>query len=72
MKKILSRDAVRRIDAATVAGGIKSIDLMESAASAFVSRFKQLYQGGAVSVVCGPGNNGGDGLAVARMLHEQG
>ena len=72
MKKILSRDAVRRIDAATVAGGIKSIDLMESAASAFVSRFRQLYQGGAVSVVCGPGNNGGDGLAVARMLHEQG
>ena len=72
MKKILSRDAVRRVDAATIASGVRSIDLMESAATAFVARFKKLHQGGAVSVVCGPGNNGGDGLAIARMLHQQG
>ena len=53
--------------------GIPSICLMENAASAvaevLVHRFPQVQR---VSVLCGKGNNGGDGLGAARMLHNKG
>jgi NAD(P)H-hydrate epimerase len=53
---------------------IASIDLMERASRAFVSNFIQHF---AISykkivVVCGLGDNGGDGLAIARMLYDLG
>ena len=52
--------------------GIKSIDLMEKAAlafsEAFMLRYFNLSKG---IIVCGPGNNGGDGLAIARLLSDQ-
>lgn len=55
------------------AQGISTIDLMERAASAvtmeIVSRFLPSRR---IVVMAGPGNNGGDALAVARMLYEQG
>jgi len=51
---------------------IASIDLMERASNAFYWRFKQLFPHGDVSVLVGPGNNGGDALAVARMLIKDG
>jgi hydroxyethylthiazole kinase-like uncharacterized protein yjeF len=48
---------------------ISSLDLMESASNAFAqvleARFPKLKIG---IIVCGPGNNGGDGLALARIL----
>ncbi len=48
---------------------LSSIDLMERASLAFVNRFVQLFpQQTPVAVFCGPGNNGGDGLAIARLL----
>lgn len=72
MKKILSREAVRRIDAATIKRGTPSLLLMENAAAAFVTTFTQLHQGGDVFIICGPGNNGGDGLAIGRMLATRG
>jgi NAD(P)H-hydrate epimerase len=53
--------------------GIPSICLMENAASAVaevvVHRFPQAQR---VAVLCGKGNNGGDGFAAARMLHNKG
>ena len=53
---------------------IASIDLMERASRAFVSNFIQHF---AVSykkltIICGLGDNGGDGLAIARMLYALG
>jgi ADP-dependent NAD(P)H-hydrate dehydratase / NAD(P)H-hydrate epimerase len=71
--KILSGTQIREADAYTIANEpVSSIDLMERAAEAFVCRFlfsylpdKPLY------VFCGPGNNGGDGLAISRMLIEK-
>ena len=49
---------------------IISIDLMERASEAFVNRFLEQYfnQEIYVDIICGRGNNGGDGLAIARIL----
>ena len=52
---------------------IPSIDLMEKASKAFVSWFlKEFGNKHQVIIFCGVGNNGGDGLAIARLLHEFG
>jgi NAD(P)H-hydrate epimerase len=69
--KILSATQIRALDAYTIAHEpIASIDLMERAASAFVHWFLEKFDDRDIPVVifCGSGNNGGDGLAVARML----
>lgn len=49
---------------------ISSIDLMESAANAFVDSFIRDVpdKGKNIAIFCGQGNNGGDGLAIARLL----
>jgi hydroxyethylthiazole kinase-like uncharacterized protein yjeF len=53
---------------------ISSTDLMESAANAFTALFTNEfpYHDTAISIYCGTGNNGGDGLAIARLLQQQG
>lgn len=72
MMRILSTKQIRELDAFTIAHEpITSIDLMERAARAFVDWFTlRVGTTRKVGVVCGTGNNGGDGLAIARMLHE--
>jgi NAD(P)H-hydrate epimerase len=47
---------------------------MERASLAFVDAFEDLYNGqkSSVTIFCGTGNNGGDGLAIARLLHQRG
>ncbi|MDQ3291339.1 MAG: NAD(P)H-hydrate dehydratase, partial [Bacteroidota bacterium] len=52
---------------------IPSIALMERAALAFVGWFENKFPvstAQAVLIFCGPGNNGGDGLAISRLLHQ--
>lgn len=68
--KIFASEAIRFIDSETILKeGIESVDLMERAAKAFVCRFCELYQTDRpVIICCGHGNNGGDGLAIARLL----
>jgi hydroxyethylthiazole kinase-like uncharacterized protein yjeF len=74
--KILTAAQTRLLDQATIdKQGITSVALMERAASAFAEWFfNQFDQGeaGELLILCGPGNNGGDGLAVGRMLHQAG
>ncbi|MEP7170923.1 MAG: NAD(P)H-hydrate epimerase, partial [Bacteroidota bacterium] len=72
--KILSAKQIREADQYTIEHEpITSIELMERAATAcfkwIVNHFdvKQSFK-----VFCGTGNNGGDGLAIARMLHSNG
>ncbi len=72
--KILTADQIRALDAHTIANEpVASIDLMERAALAFVNWFTTKFPDTdrPVCIVAGPGNNGGDGLAVARMLHQR-
>lgn len=69
--KVLMPEEMRAVDEATVDLGIPSLILMENAASRvvefLVERFAPLHNQRLV-VVCGKGNNGGDGLAIARQL----
>jgi NAD(P)H-hydrate epimerase len=72
--KIVSAAEMREIDRATSERfGVPSLTLMENAGSA-VARFilSHYPQAQRISVVCGKGNNGGDGFVVARHLAESG
>ncbi len=68
-----SIEEVRKLDQLTIENEpIPSIDLMERASRGFCERFLDLEMTWeSILVVCGPGNNGGDGLAIARILHER-
>ena len=71
--KILSAAQTREADAFTIKEeGISSTDLMERAAKAFTCWFENKFQPSEqVCIFCGPGNNGGDGLVAARLLHQR-
>jgi hydroxyethylthiazole kinase-like uncharacterized protein yjeF len=51
---------------------ISSIGLMEKAALGCAKQILANYHFSSISIVCGKGNNGGDGLAIARMIAERG
>lgn len=70
--KILSAAQIREADHFTIEKeNIPSIDLMERASRAFCEKFESLFQSPALKIFCGIGNNGGDGLAIARLLKEK-
>lgn len=72
--KIFSATQIKELDAYTIANEpIASIELMERAAQTFVTWFIQKFpdEDTPIYIFCGPGNNGGDGLAVARLLHQR-
>jgi hydroxyethylthiazole kinase-like uncharacterized protein yjeF len=52
--------------------GVPSLDLMERAGAGVTRVVERLVPDGPVVVVCGTGNNGGDGLVVARLLRDAG
>jgi ADP-dependent NAD(P)H-hydrate dehydratase / NAD(P)H-hydrate epimerase len=72
MLKILTSAQTKQLDQYTIEHEpIASIDLMERACRAFTDWFVQHYrQNKKIGIVCGTGNNGGDGLGIARMLLE--
>src|SRR2546421_4178040 len=72
----LSRSQVREIDRLAIERYlIPGIVLLENAARAVAEQACEMLGGdciGEVLILCGGGNNGGDGLAVARHLHNRG
>lgn len=69
MIPILDSRQMRAADEAAIRDGIPSLTLMENAATGIARIARERFAPGErVVVVCGPGKNGGDGLAAARML----
>ncbi len=69
MVEILSVDNMRKSDAATIRGGVAGKELMYRAGTAI---FENVEWKPPVGIVCGVGNNAGDGYVLARMLSDIG
>jgi len=73
MFKSLSCREVRQLDVDAVQHlGMPSLLLMENAARGVVEEIQRLEPWTSITIVAGPGNNGGDGLAIARLLGAMG
>jgi NAD(P)H-hydrate epimerase len=72
--KIVTTQEMRRIETAADAGGLSFDQMMENAGRAVAEAIDEWIEaeGARVLVLVGPGNNGGDGLVVARYLAEMG
>src|SRR5215472_5212723 len=74
--KALTAAEMREVDRLTTERyGIPSLQLMENAGAQFVDFLRAYYDDIAASratILCGKGNNGGDGFVVARLLQEKG
>ncbi|MBQ8606938.1 MAG: NAD(P)H-hydrate dehydratase [Bacteroidaceae bacterium] len=72
--KILTNIQIKELDRLTIEEeGIQSIELMERAALALSKTIGELFKDvPSIKIFAGPGNNGGDALAIARILSEQG
>ncbi len=71
--RLLKADEMRKLDRETIDSiGIPAAVLMENAARSAVSVIDSYVEGISCAIICGKGNNGGDGLAVARNLYNLG
>jgi NAD(P)H-hydrate epimerase len=74
--RILNADQMREADRRTIQDiGIASLVLMENAGRQAVAAIESLYPDLAersIAIVCGKGNNGGDGFVIARTLQQRG
>ena len=69
---LLSVAEMGRADRAAVAAGVAGTTLMENAGAAIAQQIVSRWRRLAVAVLSGPGNNGGDGFVVARLLSQAG
>jgi hydroxyethylthiazole kinase-like uncharacterized protein yjeF len=69
---LLTNEEMRRADALAIAAGIAGTQLMEAAGRAVARAVAERWQPRPVVVLCGPGNNGGDGYVAARHLQAAG
>ena len=72
MIPILSVENMRKSDAATIAGGIPGRELMLRAGRGVVEAMEEEACSMPAAVVCGSGNNAGDGYVIAKLLREKG
>lgn len=80
MTTVLSADQMRRIERAAIgSGAVSGLELMERAGQGVVQailatwpELAETAEPRSAAILCGPGNNGGDGFVVARLLAGQG
>lgn len=73
MIALLTPAEMAEADRLTIAAGTPGLTLMKRAGLAVADvAARQVPHGGRIAVLCGPGNNGGDGYVAARILHQRG
>lgn len=73
--KLPSQSEMAEIDKLTIDSGVASLTLMERAGQSVLREIEghcQISAEQKICILCGPGNNGGDGLVVARLLRKKG
>lgn len=70
--QVLTASQMRAAEQALFDAGTSVSELMEIAAGGAAEWIRRLAAGRSVTVLCGPGNNGGDGYVIARRLRESG
>ena len=70
--ELLTVDQMYEADRLTAADHVPSIELMENAGQGCADIVQQRWRPGKAVILCGPGNNGGDGYVIARHLKDAG
>lgn len=71
--ELLTAEEMSRAEQLAAASGISTLTMMETAGRGVAEEIVRRYpRGSRVVVLCGPGNNGGDGFVAARYLRERG
>ncbi len=69
---LLTTAQMYRADALAIEGGISGLELMENAGRGCADAIIARYAPGRIAILCGAGNNGGDGFVIARLLKDAG
>ena len=73
MLELLTAEEISRAEQLTISGGVASLTLMENAGRGITEEVVRRFpRGSKILVLCGAGNNGGDGFVAARSLRERG